>query len=80
MTDSGSVHTGLILAETATSLTLRGAEDREVTLLRSAILQLQVSGKSLMPEGMEQKIDLQGLADLLEFLRRADRGLLEESE
>ena len=65
---------------TATRLTLRGAEDREVTLQRSTILQLQVSGKSLMPEGMEQKIDLQGLADLLEFLRRADRRLLEESE
>ena len=80
VTESGSAHTGLILAETATSLTLRGAEDREVTLQRSTILQLQVSGKSLMPEGMEQKIDLQGLADLLEFLRRGDRRLLEESE
>ncbi|MCI0362162.1 MAG: c-type cytochrome [Planctomycetaceae bacterium] len=65
----GRVLTGLIAAETDAGLTLRRAENREDTVLRSEIEEITSSGKSLMPEGLEQKISQQEMADLIEYLR-----------
>ena len=65
----GRVLTGLIAAETDAGLTLRRAESREDTILRSEIDEITSSGKSLMPEGLEQKISQQEMADLIGFLR-----------
>ena len=48
---------------------LRRAEGVEDTLLRSEIDELRSTGKSLMPEGLEQNINLQEMADLIAFLR-----------
>ncbi len=66
--DSGRVVTGLIASESPTSLTLKRAEDVRETVLRQNIDEIIGSGKSLMPEGLEQKIDQQQLSDLLTFL------------
>src|SRR5205823_7999714 len=52
-TTAGRIYTGLIAAETASSLTLRRAEQVEDTLLRSQIDTVQATAKSLMPEGLE---------------------------
>ena len=49
---------------------LRRAEGVEDTLLRSEIEELRSTGQSLMPEGLEQNINLQEMADLIAFLRR----------
>ncbi|MDX1948182.1 MAG: c-type cytochrome [Pirellulaceae bacterium] len=68
----GRILTGLIAAETATSLTLRRAENQTDTILRIDIDILKSTGQSLMPEGVEKQIDKQGLADLLEFLKTAE--------
>ncbi len=68
VTADGRVATGTIVAETAIALTLRGAEDKEQTILRRDISEISGTGKSLMPEGLEQKISLQEMADLLAYL------------
>lgn len=61
----------MIAAQSATSVTLK--RDKNVTedLLRSEIEEMVSTGKSLMPEGLEQKIPPQEMADLIEFLRQA---------
>ncbi len=68
VTDDGRSVTGLIAGETATSVTLRRAEGASETVLRSQIEQLQSTGLSLMPEGLEQQFDPQGMADLIAYL------------
>jgi putative heme-binding domain-containing protein len=68
VTDAGRVITGMISAETATSLTLRRLDGTSETLLRVQIEELRSTGLSLMPEGLEQQLDLQAVADLLAYL------------
>lgn len=68
ITDDGRTLTGMIAAETATSVTLRRAEGASDTVLRSDIDELQSTGMSLMPEGVEKDLGKQDLADLIEFL------------
>jgi putative heme-binding domain-containing protein len=68
----GRTLTGMIAAESATSLSLRRADNQQDTVLRIEIDQLKSSGQSLMPEGMERQIDKQQMADLLEYLRVAE--------
>jgi len=68
-TRSGRAATGLLAEETATTLKLRRAQGVEETLLRSEIDQVRSTGQSLMPEGLEQGLSLQDMADLIAFLR-----------
>ncbi|MEX2176210.1 MAG: PVC-type heme-binding CxxCH protein [Pirellulaceae bacterium] len=63
---------GMITAETATSVTLKRAENLSDTVLRIDIDRLKSTGQSLMPEGMEREIDPQAMADLLEYLKTAE--------
>jgi putative membrane-bound dehydrogenase-like protein len=72
LTADGRQLTGLIAAETATSITLKRADNATDTVLRIDIEQLKSTGMSLMPEGMEKQIDQAAMADLLEFLRSAE--------
>ena len=69
-TRRGQVLSGLLAEETATTVKLRRAEGVEETLLRSEIDELRSTGQSLMPEGLEQTISPQDMADLIAFLRR----------
>ena len=66
----GRVLTGMIATETDAGLTLRRAQKQEDSILRSEIEEITSSGKSLMPEGMEQKITAQEMADLIFYLRQ----------
>lgn len=66
--DDGRTLTGLIAEETAASLTLRKAENVRQEVLRGQIEEILATGKSLMPEGLEQKLTPQDMADLLAFL------------
>jgi putative heme-binding domain-containing protein len=68
-TTDGRLITGVIAKETATSVTLRRSEGEEDTLLRSNIASLRSSSVSLMPENLETGITLQGMADLLQYLK-----------
>lgn len=63
---------GMIDSETASSVTLRMAEGKLETIRRSEIEAMRSTGVSLMPEGIERDVDVQGMADLLEFLLRVE--------
>jgi putative membrane-bound dehydrogenase-like protein len=60
---------GLIKGESATSLTVASANGLSETVLRKDIANIRASSLSLMPEGLEQTMDFQQMADLLAFLR-----------
>ena len=62
---------GLLASETRTSVTLVDTEGKPQALLREDIEELVASRKSLMPEGFEQKINAQEMADLVAYLMEA---------
>jgi putative heme-binding domain-containing protein len=72
-TKAGREFTGLVAAETASSITLRRAERAEDTILRSQIDEIQASAKSLMPDGLEMQLSKQDLADLVAYLQAAGK-------
>jgi putative membrane-bound dehydrogenase-like protein len=66
---SGRTHTGLLAAQTSTSLTLKKEKGETITLLKNQIEELTSTGKSLMPEGMERVVSPAEMADLIAFLQ-----------
>jgi putative heme-binding domain-containing protein len=69
VTTDGRPLTGIVSAETATSVTLRMPENKTETLLRADIEELRSTGRSLMPDGLEKNIPPQEMADLISFLK-----------
>jgi putative heme-binding domain-containing protein len=67
-THEGLSHTGILGVESETSITLIKPEGKRESLLRSEIEELRSSGKSLMPEGLENELAPQDVADLLSML------------
>ncbi len=68
-TKDGRTLTGLLVEETPAALHLRRAEGLEDIIPRSEIEAVRSTGKSLMPDGLEQVLSLQDLADLIGFLK-----------
>ncbi|MEZ6053266.1 MAG: HEAT repeat domain-containing protein [Planctomycetaceae bacterium] len=68
---NGRVFTGILTSQSATSVTLKREENKTETILRTNIDVLKGTGKSMMPEGLEQKIDKQSMADLIAFLQES---------
>lgn len=62
--EDGRTVQGVLAAETDTSLTLKGQEAKLTTLERRAIEELVISGRSLMPEGLEKDLSPQDFADI----------------
>jgi putative heme-binding domain-containing protein len=60
---------GVISSETATTLVLSQPGGIQETILRSDITSLHGSSLSLMPEGLEQALTPQDLADLIAYLK-----------
>ena len=69
ITQQGKIHTGIISAETAASLTLKRAEAKEDVVLRDTLEELVSSGQSLMPEGLEKDLAHQQLADIIAWIK-----------
>lgn len=67
-TADGRVLTGMIASESCASIVLRRAEGLEDTVARRDVESMTSQGRSLMPEGLEQQIDPQAMADLLAYL------------
>jgi putative heme-binding domain-containing protein len=67
-THEGLSYTGIITLESDTSITLTLPDGKEQALLRSEIDELTRSGKSLMPDGLENELSEQEVADLLAML------------
>ena len=68
-TVDGRVHTGVLAAETSTSVTLKQQEGKSETLRRDEIEDLHNNGVSFMPEGLEKDIPMQDMADLISFIK-----------
>jgi putative heme-binding domain-containing protein len=69
VTSDGRVHTGVLAAETSTSVTLKQQEGKSETLRRDEIEDLHNNGISFMPEGLEKDIPKQDMADLISFIK-----------
>jgi putative heme-binding domain-containing protein len=70
-TTEGRVITGMILEETPNNLTIRQADGVAVPLNRTEIDEIESTGMSYMPEGLESQIDHQAMAHLLAYLMSA---------
>ena len=68
ISENGQTLNGLLVAETSSSITLQGPEDRRTTLLRTEIDELVTANKSLMPDGFEKDFSHEQMADLLAYL------------
>ncbi|MCS6853013.1 MAG: c-type cytochrome [Gemmataceae bacterium] len=69
LTKSGKALTGIIAVETASSLTLKRADNQVDVVLKQDIEEIQSTGVSLMPEGLEKAISVAEMADLISFLK-----------
>ena len=63
---------GLIVNETASTVTLRQPYAKETVISRSDIKKMQSQGQSMMPEGIEAGMLQQDLADLIEYIETTD--------
>ena len=68
-TKDGRILTGLLTAETASSITLKRAEGQTDVVLRKDLDEIASTGVSLMPDGFEKYMNVQEMADLLGFLK-----------
>jgi virulence factor Mce-like protein len=68
-TANGQILNGLIASETASALTLLRAEGQSDTVLKRDVEEIRSDGVSLMPEGIEQDITVDQMADLLDYLK-----------
>ena len=59
---------GMIVEESANSITIRRSDGTNESVLRSEIEELRGSQLSFMPEGFEKVVDVKAMADLLAYL------------
>ena len=75
-TEAGQVFSGLLVAESPTSLTLRQAEGKEQIILRKDVDEVRAMSVSMMPEDLPKTVAPRDLADLLAWLRRPPTNLI----
>jgi putative heme-binding domain-containing protein len=68
-TISGASYDGVLGPQTATSLSLRHEEGKEDVIQRRDIRSMYATNLSAMPADLEKQIDVQQMADLLEFIK-----------
>ncbi len=68
-TVDGRTLTGILTGETASGVTLKIPEGETLTLQRDEIELIRSTGVSLMPDGLEENISLQEMADLIYFIK-----------
>ncbi|HYE20409.1 MAG TPA: PVC-type heme-binding CxxCH protein [Tepidisphaeraceae bacterium] len=69
-TTDGDTHLGLIAAESELAVTLKMAAGMDVTVPRPQIKSLRTTGLSIMPEGLEDGMKSEDIADLLAFIEK----------
>lgn len=72
-TKSGREIAGIITTETPNNIALRTAGGAEEVLLRSEIAELTSSRLSLMPEGFENALNQQAMADVIAFINSSSQ-------
>jgi putative membrane-bound dehydrogenase-like protein len=73
LTKRGLQYSGMLLAESAASVTLVGPDGKQQEISRSDLEELTNTGKSLMPDGLEKEVSPEAMADLMAFLRSLGR-------
>jgi putative heme-binding domain-containing protein len=73
-TKEGASLTGIIQNESQGSVTVRQPFGPSQTLPRSTIARMHGLEQSMMPDGLEEGLSLQDMADLLHFILSADAG------
>jgi putative heme-binding domain-containing protein len=68
ITNDERIVTGMISNESETSVTLLRGENVSEIVSRSDVSEMKSSKMSLMPEGLESQIDLQGMSDLIAYV------------
>ncbi|HEX7862719.1 MAG TPA: PVC-type heme-binding CxxCH protein [Verrucomicrobiae bacterium] len=68
-TKSGDLINGILVANTADSVTLLQANEIKTTIPRADIAKLRSTGTSLMPESLESTLTPQQMRDLIAFLQ-----------
>jgi putative heme-binding domain-containing protein len=71
VTGDGRVVTGIVVAQSDGSVTLRTADGTDTTIPRDDLESFTNTKRSLMPEGFEKTIDARGMADLIAYLMSA---------
>lgn len=67
--DDGVVITGIILQESGQQIVIAEAGGKQTTLERSKIDEIKSSGLSLMPNGLEDQVSPEQMAELIQFLK-----------
>ena len=67
---SGERETGLLAAQTPTSITLRQGPGQEVTIAREDVRSLTALPESAMPGDLDKVVTAEEMADLLAFINR----------
>jgi len=68
LTNDERIVTGMISNESEASVTLLRGENISEVVARAEIEEMKSSKLSLMPEGLESQIDLQGMSDLIAYI------------
>lgn len=68
-TVDGKVLAGMLTAESPQSVSIQAADGAITSIYRSQIDELRGTGKSFMPEGLEQQVDPAAMADLWAYLQ-----------
>jgi putative heme-binding domain-containing protein len=68
---TGGTLDGVLGAQTTTTIALRHEDGKEDIIQRKDIKQMYVTNVSAMPGDLEKQVDIQQMADLLEFLKTA---------
>jgi putative membrane-bound dehydrogenase-like protein len=71
-TNDFEVHSGIIVAESSNSITLKRAYGETEVIPRSSIDTIRSEALSIMPEGLESAISVQQMADLLAYITSSD--------
>lgn len=71
ITEDGRIFTGVLAAESPTSVTLRKEQAADEVILRKDIEVMGASTNSMMPENLEKEVSPQDVADLIAWLREA---------
>ncbi len=69
VTDSGKAHTGMIVRQSSDAIHMRTSDQQELRILRQEIEEMVPSDTSIMPNGLDQSMTENELADLLAYLQ-----------
>ncbi len=68
VTDEGRAYSGILVQESGASITLKTPDGKEQVILRKSLEEMQCTGKSMMPDGLEKDLTPQKLADLMAYV------------